>query len=117
MAAFLHNCCSVRAMVWTDWLTDSFFRVRASPAVAEKLNQLPPATQQRLRQMLQEITELADLTPANTGEVWVASGAPQLLTLQVGRICVRYSILEDKRTLSIEHVIVLQDEESLGRTA
>ena len=107
----------VQTTAWTDWLTESFFRVRASPAAAEKLNQLPPETQDRLRQMLQEITELADLTPANTGRTWVAGGTPQLLTLQLGRICVRYSILEDTRTLTIEHVIVLQDEEPLRRTA
>jgi hypothetical protein len=117
MAAFLHRRRLVaRPTVWTDWLTESFFRVRASSAAAEKLNQLPPETQQRLRQMLQDITELADLTPVNTGRAWVASGASPLLTLQIGRVCVRYSISEDTRTLTIEHVIVLEDEE-LGRTA
>ena len=107
----------VRATVWSDWLTNSFFRVRAFPAAAEKLSQLPPETQKRLRQMLEEITELADLTPANTGTTWVAAGAPQLLTLQLGRVCVRYSISEDTRTLSIEHVIVLEEDEDLLRSA
>jgi hypothetical protein len=108
----------VRATVWSDWLTNSFFRVRASPVAAEKLNQLPPETQQRLRQMIEEITELADLTPANTGRTWVASAVPQLLTLQLGRVCVRYSISEDTRTLSIEHLILLEeDEDPLVRSA
>jgi len=103
----------VRPTVWSDWLTDSFFRVRASPAAADKLRRLAPQTQLRLRQMIQEITELADLTPPNTGKTWVAGGAPQLLTLQLGRVCVRYSISEDTRTLSIEHVIVLEEDEQL----
>ena len=113
MAAFLQRSLVVRGTVWSDWLTNSFFRVRAAPAAAEKLCELPPETQQRLRQMIQEITELADLTPANTGTIWVASGAPQLLTLQLGRVCVRYLISEDTRTLSIEHVILLEEDEDL----
>jgi len=79
----------VRPAGWTDWLTDSFFRVRALPAAAEKLDRLAPETQHRLRQMIQEITELTDLTPTNTGHVWIAHGAPPLLTLQLGRIYVR----------------------------
>jgi mRNA-degrading endonuclease RelE of RelBE toxin-antitoxin system len=102
----------VRPTVWSDWLTESFFRVRASPAAAEKLSQLAPETQQRLRQMIQEITELADLTPPNTGTTWVASGPPQLLTLHLGRVCVRYSISEDTRTLFIQHVILLEEDEA-----
>jgi hypothetical protein len=45
------------------------------------------------------------------------SGAlPDLLTLQLGRVCVRYLITEESRTLSIEHVIILDDEEPLGQT-
>jgi hypothetical protein len=117
LAAFLQSLSLiVRLGLWTEWLTNSFFRIRASPAAAEKLTLLPAETQHRLRQMLEEITELADLTPPNTGRVWVASGAPQLLTLQIGRVCVRYSISEDTRTLAIEHVIVLEDEEPLWRT-
>ena len=109
--SFAQRSLVVRPTVWTEWLTDSFFRVRASPAAAEKLGQLPPETQHRLRQMIQEITELADLTPPNTGTTWVASGAPQLLTLQLGHVCVRYSISEDTRTLVIQHVIVLEEDE------
>jgi len=100
----------VRPAGWTDWLTDSFFRVRALPAAAEKLDRLAPETQHRLRQMIQEITELTDLTPTNTGHVWIAHGAPPLLTLQLGRIYVRYSISEDTRTVTIEHVVLLDDD-------
>ena len=115
MAAFLHDFLVVQSPVWSDWLTDSFFRVRAAPAVAEKLSQLAPETQHRLRQMIEEITELADLTPPNTASTWEGSGAPQLLTLQLGRVCVRYSISEDTRTLAIQHVIVLEEDEPLVR--
>jgi hypothetical protein len=117
VAAFLQRSLVVRATVWNDWLTNSFFRVRAAPVAAEKLSQLAPETQRRLRQMIEEITELADLTPANTGKTWVAGGAPQLLTLQIGRVCVRYSISEDTRTLSIEHIIVLEEDDDLLRSA
>jgi hypothetical protein len=115
MAAFLQPCRVVETSAWTDWLTESVFRVRASPAAAEKLNQLPPEKQQRLRQMLQEIAQLADLAPANTSAAWESSGARQLLSLELGRVCVRYSISEDTRTLAIEHVILLPDE-GLERT-
>jgi hypothetical protein len=112
VAALLHgHRDAVRPVGWTDWLTDSFFRVRASPAAAEKLEQLAPETQHRLRQMIQEITELADLTPPNTGRAWIANEPSPLLTLQLGRICFRYSISEDTRTVTIEHVVLLDDED------
>src|SRR5205823_13738646 len=71
---------------WTDWLTESFFRIRVSTAAAEKLGQLAPETQQRLRQMLQDIAELADLVPPTTAQSWTAGGSPPLLQLQLGRI-------------------------------
>jgi hypothetical protein len=102
--------------MWTDWLTNSFFRIRVAPAAAAKLDRLSGDLQTRLRQMFQDITELVDLTPPNTGQSWMSGGAPPLLSLQIGRVCVRYSISEDSRTLSIQHVILLNDEEPLGQT-
>ena len=103
---------------WTDWLTNSFFRIRVAPAAARKLERLPEETQSRLRHMFQDITELADLTPANGGHrSWMSGSMPPLLSLQISRVCVRYSISEESRTLSIEHVILLDDEEALGQTA
>lgn len=96
---------------WTDWLTDSFFRIRVSPASAAKLRGLPPETQLRLRQMLQDIAELADLVPPSTAASWSAAGSPPLLQLQLGRVCVRYSISEESRTLAVEHVIVPEESE------
>lgn len=95
---------------WTDWLTESFFRIRVSPAAAAKLDQLAEATTLRLRQMLQDIAELADLVPPSTGRSWTASDAGALLQLQLGRISVRYSISEENRTLTIEHVIVPSED-------
>ena len=102
--------------LWTDWLTNSFFRIRVAPAAAMKLERLPEDTQARLQQMFQDITELADLTPPNTGANFMSGAAPPLLSLQLGRVCVRYSISEENRTLTIQHVILLNDEEPLGQT-
>jgi|SRR4051794_14426587 len=102
--------------MWTDWLTNSFFRIRVAPAAASKLGRLSAEMQARLRQMFQDITDLADLTPANDSQSWMAGRAPPLLSLQIGRVCVRYCISEESRTLTIEHVILLDDEEPLGQT-
>ena len=99
---------------WTDWATPSAFRIRVSAAAAEKLDGLPPETQERLRQMLQDIAELADLVPFKGEQSWRDQGPP-LLQLHVGRMTVRYSISEESRTLAVEHVIV-PDEGELDQT-
>lgn len=96
---------------WTDWLTDSLFRIRVSTNAAARLRSLPRGTQLRLRQMLADIAELADLVPAHTAEAWRSSGPLPLLQLQLGRVSVRYSISEDDRTLAVEHVIAPDDLE------
>ena len=96
---------------WTDWLTQSFFRIRVAPAAAEKLSQLPPETQLRLRQMLQDIAELADLVPPSSARAWIAADGASLLQLQLGRTGVRYSINEESRTLTIEHVILPSEQD------
>jgi mRNA-degrading endonuclease RelE of RelBE toxin-antitoxin system len=90
---------------WTDWLTESVFRIHIAPVAAEKLSQLPPDTQQRLRQMLHDIAELADLVPPSTARTWRAGDGGSLLLLRLGRVGVRYSINEESRTLTIEHLI------------
>ena len=89
---------------WTDWLTDSFFRVRVSRVAAEKLERLAEDKQQRLRHMVEDIAQLADLVPPSTGRNWRAGDGQSLLQLRLGRIDVRYSISEENRTLTIEHV-------------
>lgn len=96
---------------WTDWLTESFFRIRVSPAAAEKLAALPEETQQRLRQMLRDIAELADLVPPEAGQSWQRGESSPLLQLQLGRVNVRYSISLENRTLAVEHVIVLEEQD------
>lgn len=100
---------------WNDWLTDSFFRIRVSSASAAKLRALPQDTQLRLRQMLQDIAELADLVPPGTAESWRSVGNSPLLQLQLGRVCVRYSISEESRTLAVEHVIVPEEQAAFER--
>jgi hypothetical protein len=101
---------------WNDWLTRSFFRIHANSIAAPKLAELPVDVQIRLRRMLHDITELVDLTPTNTGKMWTAGSEPLLLYLRVGRVRVSYSISEDTRSLTIEDVIPLDDEEPLGKT-
>jgi mRNA-degrading endonuclease RelE of RelBE toxin-antitoxin system len=96
---------------WDDWLSESFFRVRVAPAAAEKLQQLPPKTQDRLRQILHDITEVADLAPPSSAVGYRAGDGASLLQLQMGRVNVRYSISEQNRTLTIEHVIIPSADE------
>jgi hypothetical protein len=95
---------------WTDWLTQSFFRIRIAAPAAAKLEQLTAETQSRLRQMLQDIAELADLVPPGAAQDWKSDDTASLLQLQMGRVNVRYSINEENRTLTIEHVIVPVEE-------
>jgi hypothetical protein len=101
---------------WTDWLTESFFRIRVAPAAAEKLSQVPLETQQRLRVMVEDISELADLVPPSTGHPWVPSDGATLLQLRLGKVDVRYSISEERRTLTIEHVNVVGAQVDLEQT-
>jgi len=97
-------------------LTNSFFRIRVAPAAIAKIGNLSPQTQLRLRQMLQDITELADLTPPNVSQTWMSGQAPPLLSLQLGRVCVRYTISEESRTLTVHHVIGQDDSKPYGQT-
>jgi hypothetical protein len=66
--------------------------------------------------MLQDITELADLTAPNMSQSWMSGAAPMLLTLRLGRVIIRYSISEENRTLTIHHITGEDDEEPLGET-
>jgi hypothetical protein len=94
------------AFSWTDWLTPSLYRVRVVPAAGEELRRLPEAAQQRVRMMLHEITELADVMPVETSRSW----GEKLLSLNIGRVSVRYTISEETRTLCIEHVVPPREE-------
>ena len=99
---------------WTDWLTPSLFRVRVAPGAANELRRQPPEVQERIRAMLTEIAELADLMPPETSRAWGGDGQPHLLQLQLGRLSVRYSIDERARTLGVEHVIAPPTELATG---
>jgi hypothetical protein len=91
---------------WTDWLTPSLFRVRVADGAAQELRRQPVEVQERVRTMLTEIAELADLMPPETSRAWGSDeGQRHLLQLQLGRLSVRYSIDERSRTLGVEHVV------------
>jgi hypothetical protein len=96
----------MNSIAWTDWLTPSLYRVRVAPGAAEELRRLTPAAQQRVRQMLTEIAELADVMPVEASRSW----GSKLLHLNLGKVSVRYSISEETRTLSVEHVVPPPEE-------
>ena len=93
-------------ITWNDWITRSFFRVRISMAAAEKLRSLPPEQQERLKEMLEEIAEIASSAPTGLAHAWNTAFSRPLLQLRYGRTTLRYAIDEDTRTMSVEHVIV-----------
>jgi mRNA-degrading endonuclease RelE of RelBE toxin-antitoxin system len=101
---------------WNDWLTQSFFRIRVSAAAAEKLRELPEPLQQKLRSMIEEIADIAALSPGVAGHTWVASFSRPLLQLRLGRVSVHYAIDQETRTLSVEHVVVPDGEQDLEST-
>ena len=104
------------APTWNDWLTQSFFRIRVSLSAAEKLRELPAPVQAKLQSMLEEIAELAALSPPVTAHSWIASLSRPLLQLRLGRVSVHYAIDGDTRTLSVEHVVVPDGEQDLEST-
>lgn len=102
-------------VVWRDWMTESFFRVRVATVAAEKLASLPEETQLRLRRMLNDIAELADCELQSSAQAWRAAPKTSLLHLQLGRVTIRYGISEESRTLSVEHVIIPAHEPDLEK--
>lgn len=100
---------------WQDWLSDGFYRIRIAKTALAKLETLPEGTQERLRQMLIDIAEVADAQPAGDPGRGLSAHGP-LLQLSLGRVSVRYSIDEPTRTLTVEHLVLLDDAEALSRT-
>jgi len=94
------------SVTWNDWITRSFFRVRISLAAAEKLRLLPIGHQEKLKEMLEEIAEIAAGAPAGLAHAWNNAFNRPLLQLRYGTATIRYAIDEDTRTISVEHVIV-----------
>jgi mRNA-degrading endonuclease RelE of RelBE toxin-antitoxin system len=109
MATLLHTACAAfmsSRPSWNDWITPSFYRIRVSMAAAEKLRRLPDDVQHRLKDMLEDIAEIAASTPAGLAHAWNTSFNRPLLQLRLGRTTLRYAIDEDTRTISVEHVVV-----------
>ena len=94
---------------WNDWITPSFFRIRVSMAAAEKLRRLPDDAQSKLKEMLEDIAEIAASVPVGLAHAWNTSFNRPLLQLRLGRTVLRYAIDEDTRTISVEHVVVPDD--------
>jgi mRNA-degrading endonuclease RelE of RelBE toxin-antitoxin system len=102
---------------WQDWLTSSFYRVRVAPAALEKIRALPDPTQMQLHQMLSEIADIADLAaPSYEGRGWSHDHPGRMLCVGIGRVDVHYRIDEEKRTLTVEHVIAPKTDEPIGQT-
>ena len=79
-------------------------------AAAEKLRRLPDDDQRKLKEMLEDIAEIAASTPVGLAHAWNTSFNRPLLQLRQGRITLRYAIDEDTRTISVEHVVIPDDE-------
>ena len=69
---------------WNDWITPSFFRVRVSMTAAEKLRRLPDDDQRKLKEMLEEISEIASSAPVGLAHAWTTSFNRPLLHLRFG---------------------------------
>ena len=112
-----------RWSTWNDWVTKSLFRVRISLGAAETLRRLPETDQQKLKEMLEDVAELAASAPAGLAHAWKTSFNRPLLQLRAGRVMVRYAIDEDTRTISVEHALIAEDAAApeagppLGKTA
>ena len=94
---------------WNDWITASSFRIRVTMAAAERLRRLEAKEQQKLKEMLEEIAEIAASTPVGLAHAWNTSFNRPLLQLRFGRTTVRYAIDEDTRTIAVEHVVIPED--------
>ena len=94
---------------WADWTTGSLFRIRVAPAAAEELRRLSEATQHRLRSVLHDIAELAELAPSGSTHGWSPSRSVPL-QFSVDGTVVRYSVNEDARTLYVERVGAHDDD-------
>ena len=92
---------------WHDWIAEAFYRIRVAPAALTKISALAEGEQSRLRHMLEDIASIADqLPPSSVGRGWTPEGRERLLRLEMGRLSLYYSIDENARTLSVEHVVV-----------
>jgi hypothetical protein len=83
----------------------SAFRIVVSAYADQRLAALAEETRSRLFAMLQDIAELAaGLAPE--GATWVKPLPDQLLYLGVGQTSARYSLDVERRTVTVEHIVV-----------
>ena len=81
------------------------FRIVVSAYADQRLAALAEETRSRLFAMLQDIAELAaGLAPE--GPIWVKPLPDQLLYLGVGQTSARYSVDVERRTVTVEHIVV-----------
>jgi hypothetical protein len=81
------------------------FSIVVSPYADQRLAALAAETRTRLFAMLQDIAELAaDLAPE--GPSWMKPLPEQLLYLGIGQTSARYSVDIERRTVTVEHIVV-----------
>jgi hypothetical protein len=81
------------------------FSIVVSAYADQRLAALAAETRTRLFAMLQDIAELAGgLAPE--GPTWVKALPEQLLYLSVGQTSARYSVDVERRTVTVEHIVV-----------
>jgi hypothetical protein len=81
------------------------FSIVVSPYADQRLTALAAETRTRLFAMLQDIAELAaGLAPEGPG--WVKPLPEELLYLSVGQTSARYSVDIERRTVTVEHIVV-----------
>lgn len=105
--------------IWQDWTTGSRFHIAIATQAREKLSRLPAGDQARLRAVLHELAELAELIPISNGGLW-RNGTRTLLQTRVGYTTIRYTVSDSERTISVEDVLPEGEGESgagFGRIA
>jgi hypothetical protein len=93
-----------------DWPAGATFHILVAPSAAAKFDQLTLDAQIRLRAMMDDVAQVAE----NAAVPWPGGTNFPLLSLQLGRVNVRYSIHMTRRAITIEHVIVPEELERAG---
>ena len=92
------------------------FRILLSTHADQRLAALAPEKRTRLLAMLEDIAELAG-NVAWDGLAWVKPLPEQLLYLGVGQTSARYSVDVERRTVTVEHIVVGWADRSQGDEA
>jgi hypothetical protein len=92
------------------------FRILLSVHADQRLAALAADKRTRLLAMLQDIAELAG-SVAWDGLAWVKPLPEQLLYLGVGQTSARYSVDVERRTVTVEHIVIGWADRSQGGDA